>query len=398
MKKNIKIIYVAFVMLISFCIPLMFNGVFASDEGIVDYDATNDSYTLNDEDNKIYMPFLRIASGSVNINSEINNMGAIFSSSTIDLNSKINKSNFIFASDTIRVNNDAKNSIMFSNSNIIIDSKISGDLILLASSEITITENASIDGDVLFLAPVININGNVSGNIIGCAGIVNVKGKIEKDLRVMTDSVNIDSKELISGKIYIESYSEIQGIKDMYPDAVIKIAEKKSESVIDKLIYGIITCLTFTLIYILIYICSKKKFFANQLEKIKKNTTKTVLISIISLIIAPVIVILAIVLISIRLYFIAVPILVIYAAMLIIAAMLSVFVIGSTITSYICEKYFKEKNDIWNYGMSFIVFLILYGLSIVPFLSGYLPIVYLMVSMGIMTTCAITRVEKAKEE
>lgn len=48
--------------------------------------------------------------------------------------------------------------------------------------------------------------------------------------------------------------------------------------------------------------------------------------------------------------------------------------------------------------MSFIVFLVLYGLSIVPFLSGYLPILYLMISMGIITTCAITKLEKAKEE
>lgn len=367
------------------------NEASCSELTIGDFFASEDSYYFSKDENKIYMPFMRFSQKSIIVDEDLNNIGAMFSNSSVEVNNAINRPVAIFANDSVRINNTIKSGVVFSSANIIIDSNIDGDLILFGVNDITITENAVVTGDIICFGTNVNVNGNIEGNLIGAADKLIVEGSISKDLRMEVSNIDIKDENLIGGEIYLESYGineSIENLKSIYPNLVNKIIEVKENNIKDKIYSIVISVVVSWLLYIIVKKVCKKDIFKGILQKVEKYKTPTILVSAFSLVALPVVLLIGLILICFGISIVGVPLLIIYFALLFVSMCINLFVVGSLLSTYVLTKFDFKGNKVSEVFASLGIFALLQILTVLPIISGFVSVLYVMFTMGIIVICA----------
>ena len=355
---------------------------------VIDIKTKEGMYKLSDDKDEIYLPFVRYVEERMVFDKEIETMGASFCGKTIEVNSPLKNTQLFFAGDSVRINSEMERPIIFTGSDVVIDSEITDTIIIFASNSVTLTENAKIDKDIICFATNFESKGIIKGSLIGAFDKVDISGKIERDLRVHASEINIANKDSVEGHILLKTYNEALSIKDNYPNAKIEILKNEVNKVDMKtiILQGISTCLLFTLIFLLINKFSKNKLIEKALQKTKTNLTFAIISGIILMITIPMITIILFILMIVGLGAVAFPIFIVYMAYILFASLLSVFIVGTILYSYIKEKYLKNNNVWYDIVGVFCVYASLYTLSRIPFVGFIIGLTLVIFSSGILLT------------
>lgn len=366
---------------------------------VFDTKAVDGVYRYSDNKNVIDLPFIRYATDRLIIDKELSGLGTSFSSKTIEVNSPTTGIQCLFATDTVRINADMEYAIIFAGSNIIINSNITKSVIIFGGANVTFEENAKISGDVICYSNNLDILGKIDGSILGAANKINVKGNIGKDLRIQTNNINIEDATKVGGNVYIETYSNELKIKDMFPDATVKVLESKQRRLTMPIVMtGITTCLLYTLLFVIIKRATKGKFFNTMVQKTRQHVLFMVVMGAGSLLLMIPLTFLLLVLAAIGLSAIAIPLLIAYYAFEIVIGLLSTFVVGSLIAQHMSNTYFKDQSSIMNAISTFIIFGVLYTLARVPVVGTYVTLLLLFIGIGIAYTVIFTKIKKESNQ
>lgn len=367
---------------------------------IFDIKGVNGEYKTSSEEENIYLPFFRNAVGRIEVDKSLDKIGILSSSSTIDVNSPLKNIQFLLSSDTIRINSDIEYAFVWAANDVVINSNIERNAIIFAGGTVTIEENVTVGDDVVIVANSVNLKGTLKQSAVISASNLQVSGKIERDLRCEISTVELASNDNIKGNIYVGTYSKDINIKEKYPNALVNLKEvqNKTKSFGNILLKSIISCLTLTLLYLIVKKISKGKVYEKMLGKFKNNTLFVVLSGSIYLLAFPVVLMFLILISFFGLYMLTVPVLVVYIAFLIVFWMLGVYVVGSTIFEYINKQYIKaEKTSIEIVG-AFFTFLSLTLLTKIPTVGGYVYMAIVMISMGIMLAYFLKKDKKIETQ
>lgn len=353
-------------------------------KSIFDTKALNDMYKVSD-DKFTYLPFIRYATNRILIDKEISGLGTMFSGATIEVNSPTKGLQVMFANDTVRVNSNMEYGIIFASNDVIIDSTIDKPLIVFAGKKVIISENAVLNDDIICYSENIEVNGKIKGSLLGASANTNINGAIEKDLRIETSNIEVKNDTSINGNIYIQTYNDKIDIKDKYPNAIINIikSDKKALSY-GVIMNSIISCLLFTLVYVIVNRKTKGKIYEVATNKTKNNLLFVILCGSISILAMPAIVLLLILLSVFGLYAVTVPLLLIYVFGILVIGLLSALIVGSLISNYMSKNYFKDKSAILNTFGIFFVFMSLHILSKLPYVGIYVTMSLVIFSIGIV--------------
>jgi len=355
---------------------------------IIDIKSKEGMYKLSDDNEEIYLPFVRYVQDRIVFDKEISTMGASFSGKTIEVNSPLKNTQFLFAGDSVRINAEMERPIIFTGSDVVIDSEITDTIIIFASNSVTLTENAKINKDIICFATNFESKGIIKGSLIGAFDKVDISGTIEKDLRANVNEISIASKDNIEGHILLKTYNEALSIKDSYPNAQIEILKNQASKIdiTSILLKAITTCLMFTLIFVLINKFSKNKFIDKVLVKTKNSLSVVLISGIILIFTIPMISVILFILMIVGLSVVALPIFIVYMAFIAFASLLSVFIVGTVLFSYIKEKYLKNNNIGYDIIGVFCVYATLYALSNAPFIGFIVGLALVIFSSGILFT------------
>lgn len=365
---------------------------------IFDIKGINGEYKTSSENSDMYLPFFRNAIGRIEIDNSLGKIGILSTSSTIDVNAPLKNIQFLLSADTIRINSDVEYALLWASNDVVINSSIERNAVIFAGGTVTIEENVTVNDDVIIIANSVNIKGTLKQSALISASNVNVSGKIERDLRCGVTNIELSGNDNVKGNVYITTYTKDINIKDKYPNAVVDIkeVESKTQTFGNILLSAIISCLAFTLLYLIVKKITKGKAHEKMLNKVKNNTLFVVLSGSIYLLSFPAIFIFLILISFFGLYMLTVPILIVYVAFLIVFWMLAIYVVGSTIFEYINKKYIKaEKLSIEMIGV-FFTFLSLTLLTKIPTVGSYIWMAIIMIAMGIMITYFLKK-DKNKE-
>lgn len=397
-KLNISLAITS-VLLICFMILGCSSNVFAAQENtntnetqtaiissIFDVKGTNGEYKVSDEASDIYLPFFRNAVGRVVVDKSLDNIGIISSASTIDVNEPLKNIQFLFSSDSVRINNQMEYCLAWSGNDVVINSNVDRNMIIFAGGKITVSPEATIGDDVILVANSVDLKGTIKGSAVITAPQINLSGVVEEDLRCEVTSLDISSNDNIKGNIYINTYNKDINVKDKYPNAVVNVKEAVSATKTfgNVLLSSIITCLAFTLLYLIIKKVSKGKAYEKMLQKAKNNTLFVVLSGSIYILSFPAIFIFLIVISFFGIYMVTVPLLIIYTTFLIVFIMLATYILGSTIFEYMNKKYIKAKNLATELVGVFFTYLSLTLLTKIPTVGSYIAMAIMMLSVGLM--------------
>ncbi len=391
LRKNIICL---FVLVFSFSI-MFFNNVFAesidqSYQNIFDVDTKDSVYKLSEEKD-IKIPFIRYATDRIIIDKELSKTGTLFSTNSIEVNSPTKGLQLLYANDSVRVNATMENAIIISGNNVVIDSNVERSAIIFARESITITENATISEDVILASRNVEVNGNIKGSLLGYTDSLSVNGTINGDLRVNANNISIKGNENILGNININTTnSDLTSIKNQYNNAVINVYNLDATNNIfsaRNITTAIATCLIFSLIYILIQKLSKNKLNNTILNKTSSNSLFVILSGTIYLIVIPVVILILLLGILFGFGVIAIPLLIAYSAFTLIVCLLSTLIVGTFMFEYVKSNYIKDSNIWTDFIGSFCTFLVLYILSRITIISGYVIMALVILAIGITLTC-----------
>ena len=304
----------------------------------------------------------------------------------------------MLSQDSIRYNQKVEYALALTSKDVVINQDIERNAIILAGGTVTIEENANINDDLIVLADSVNIKGKVNASCIITAGNIKISGEIKNDLRCETDNLEISGNENVKGKIYVKTYNKDLNIKDKYSDAIVKLQEKedKAKSFGNVILKALITCLMYTIIYLIVKKITKGKAYEKMLDKAKNNTLFVVLSSTIFLLAFPVLSVFLLLFSFFGLYVITLPILIAYIAFLLIFVLLAKYIVGSTIFEYINKKYMKADKLFMELVGVYFTFLSLTLITKIPFIGAYIGMAFVMLSIGIVLTCILKK-DKVKE-
>ena len=392
-KRNIVMIIIAFVFVMS--VGLFFNNVDAtesnmieprgveSQEGIFDTKATEGIYKAS-EDKFNYLPYIRFVTDRIVIDKELTGLGTLFSLSNIEVNAPVSGLQVMFANDTVRVNSNMEYGVIFGANNVVIDGTIDKDIIVFGGNSVTISENAILNSNIICYTDTLNINGKVKGNVLGASNNVKVEGIVEKDLRVQTTNIDVKDENVILGNIYVESYNDVN-IKDMYPNAMVKKIEVEDNKFsYDVVMNSIITCLLFTLIYLVIDRKTKGKIYENLSTRVKENLLFVILSGSLMILALPAVILILAMLSAFGLHAVTLPLLLIYIGGLLVVGLLSTLIVGSLLANYMSKNYFKDKSKALNAIGAFFVFLSLNILTKLQYIGVYVTMTLVLLSVGIV--------------
>lgn len=362
--------------------------------GMFDIKMTEGSYKFSQENNEIYLPFVRYASDRITIDKEISKMGLIYTPKTIDVNSKTNGIQILFSNDSIRVNNEMEYPIIYSNGDVVIDSNIAKSAIVLASGTITLTENSTINEDLLVFGGTLDIKGKVKGSVISTVENLKLSGSIDRDLRVIANNMELTQDSNIIGKIYIKTYNKDLKLIDKYKDVNINFAEIKNVNIWTQIVNIMIYAMIFTLLYVILDKITKKQMGNNMLNKTKAYPTFVILSGSLLLLAVPIIIPLLLILMVFKLWIISIPILLIYITYLAIVIILANFIVGSVIYKYISEKYSKYINGAYGLISLFVIYICLFALCKIPAIGMYIQLSLYIISSGIVFTTIFRKINK----
>lgn len=411
-KKSFIMIIIAFVFMMTFnffvsnvnatgtieprdaVINISEEGNVDNTEGIFDTKALDGIYKAS-EDKFNYLPFVRYALDRIIVDKEISGIGTMFSATNIEVNSPMTGLQVLFANDTVRVNSNMEYAVIFSANNTVIDGTIDKPLIVFAGENLTISESAILNNDIICYCNSLNIAGKVKGSVLGAANTIKIDGNIEKDLRVQGTNIEVKDENKISGNIYVETYNSNVNIKEMYPNATLKILERDNNKLsYDVVMNSIITCLLFTLIYVILNRKTKGKLYEHAKSKVKDNVLFVILSGSITLLAMPAIIVLLILLSVFGLYAVTVPLILVYVVGVIVVSLLSTLIVGSLLASYMVNNYFKEKSALLNTVGIFFVFLSLHILTKLHYIGMYVTMALVLLSVGIVMTYIFKRNNK----
>ncbi len=399
-RKNIIkfTLFISIIFTLCFSIFITNNKVYADEnntnsqsqvtgiKSIFDIKGISGEYKTSSEKEDIYLPFFRNAIGRIQVDKSINNIGILSSSSTIDVNQPLKTIQVLFSSDSIRVNSSMEYAIIWSGSDVVINSNIEKNAIIFSGGTVTIDENSVINDDVIIIAKDVNIKGSIEDSALVSASNLNVSGNIKRDLRCEVSSIDISGNENIKGNVYVRTYNSQINLKDKYPNAIIDVKETKSgvKTFGSILLKAVISCLLFTLLYLIVKKISKGKVYEKMLDKAKNNSIFVILSGAICLLAFPAVFVFLLVISLLGLYILALPVLFVYLTFIIVFVMLSTYVVGSTIFEYMNKNYIKaEKLSVEIVGV-FFTFLSLTLLTKIPIIGSYIYIALIMFSVGIM--------------
>lgn len=392
-KRNIVMIIIAFVFVMS--VGLFFNNVDAtesnmieprgveSQEGIFDTKATEGIYKVS-EDKFNYLPYIRFVTDRIIIDKEITGLGTLFSLSNIEINAPISGLQVMFANDTVRVNSNMEYGVVFGANNVVIDGTIDKDIIVFGGNSVTISENAILNSNIICYTDSLNINGKVKGSVLGASNNVKIEGSIEKDLRIQTTNIDAKNENAILGNIYVESYNNVN-IKDMYPNAIVKKIEIEDDKFSYEVVMNaIITCLLFTLIYLVVDRKTKGKIYENISTRVKENLLFVILSGSLMILALPAVILILVMLSAFGLYAVTFPLLLIYVVGLLVIGLLSNLIVGSLLANYMSKNYFKDKSKAVNAIGAFFVFLSLNILTKLQYIGVYVTMTLVLLAVGIV--------------
>lgn len=381
MKKRIlSIVIVMFVMLFSL------TNVYAT-EGFFHLGAYNDIYKLSEQSEKISLPFVNIFSAAAKYDEAVRHSGISIADSTIDIDEKLEGVHVIFSNDMVTIKGEVENSFIYGN-NVVIEGKISGDTLIL-SPNVQILDSAIVEKDVIVIANNLTIDGTVKGNVIATVSeTADISGTIQKDLRMRAQDVKIDSSK-IKGEIYLETNTNSDVITSKYPQAIVKpiVEDTTTEKEIhwmDIITKGI----TLTVVYTVVCCLATRKennFVQRACKKFKENASYGIIASVILLILLIILPILLIVMAICGLGIIAWPVLIAYIGLILLVATTSTLIVGLAIFDAIKDKVGKLKIP-----TIALIYIVLYTLTQIKFISGYINMAMLLVALGIVVT-AITK-------
>lgn len=385
-KKILSILAIMFVVLVSF------TNVQAAD-GLFQMGAFEDIYKLSEQLDEIDLPFINVFTNAATYDKDVNHSGISVGTTTIDVNEKLEGMQLLVSKDMVTIKGEVENSVIYAN-NIVIEGKITGDTILLAPT-VQILETATIEKDVIIVANNLELQGTVKGNVIATVAVkANISGTIEKDLRMVALDLSLQ-EEQINGEVYLETDADTSAIIAKYPDATIQPLEEETESTIDWIdifTKGVITVIVYSAICF--FITRKDNNIAEQAyNKFKANTTYGLIISIVMLMLLILLPILLVVLAFYGFGIIAWPILIAYLGGILLVLSTASLIVGMTIFEAVKGKVGKYKIPVIA-----LIFIVLYALTKITFISTYANMAMLLIALGIVVTMITKKLPDDKKE
>lgn len=328
MKKKILITLVLVI--------LSLTNVFAfSDTNIIDFRADESNYTAS-QASKINLPFVRLTSKKVVLDTDTNKSGICFAGTSIELTGKLSGVYLLTAGEEVVIKGEVDN-VIVSAPKVRVEGKVNGILVNLSDS-IEITEKAEVNEIYTYSSNLI-LNGKVKENLLGTVNSLTLKGNVEKDVRLNVEKIDIDANK-IKGNVYFKTHNENLNAKYVYPNAkidVINLDEQKEEGaiILSNMLVAVISSIC---IYSIIEIITKRKFIANFEEKVTRNLFFAFTISLASFMLTMPIMFFAILLMSVGFFNIAIAVLAIYIGLTIATAAMSLVITGAYISKFITRK------------------------------------------------------------
>lgn len=408
MNKKIKKFF-----LILIIIVVNFNSVFASTSDLINLGIFDKSYISSSVSKEKLLPFINMFSENATYDTNLKSSGVSISGKSINVDKNLQGTQIISASDTVTISGEVEYAKIIA-TNVIIKGKISKDVLILAKS-VFITETASIGNDAIIFAGKVEMRGNVSGSLIVSTGDFYLSGNVGRDLRIKVAGTAINTNnsknqnilklenEKIAGNIFIETNMDTTAIKAKYPNATIKVIIQKTTVVkkqnISKLITkGILTALMYTFVYVII--SKKKNNTLNKItEKIKTHLVLSSCIGLVLISLIPVICTLLFVLGILGLGPVAWPMLIAYVASVTLIFMTSTLIVGLVITDFVVGKIVEDNNKkIKVLTITFGIFATLYMLTVLPIISNYAGMLYILLALGIMFTAIFIKTKEIPKE
>lgn len=365
---------------------LMTVNIYSEETGSI-----SSSYVASEYED-ISLPFVNSISGmKVVLDKDVNHSGITMATKEIEVLSNLKGLHIMYNTDSLTIKGKIDYPIIISQ-NVVLEGEITGDAVIYAPN-VVIKENAVVKGDILVSTTNLKVEGKVLGSVI--ASVNNecvVTGTIENELRISTNSLNLD-EGTVNGKILVKTSSDMSKLLERYPDAVIESVSTSdnSEIVKETIITGVMVVVLFTA---LAYVVVRKdnNIFTKVLDKVKGKSVNVVLSGIAVLLPSIVLVVLLIIVSALGLWIIGVPMLLVYIAYIAVCAMLSILIIGTVIfeaIKYTVIKKYEENITIKKLGLLFGIFLVLYVLAVIPFISKYVIMTLCIISTGLVTTALI---------
>lgn len=357
---------------------------------VLDINSFSEVFKLSEQGEKIDLPFINIFSASATYDDIVKHSGISLGSSTIDVNEKLEGVQTIISNDMVTIKGEIEHAIIFAN-NVVIEGKITGDT-LIVSPSVKILKDALISRDVIIVSNDLELEGKVDGNVISViSNSAKISGTIAKDFRAIAANLDVENSD-IKGNVYVKTDMDTTKLLEKYKDAKVEklTTEKesdKSSKILNIVIKGIITVVVYTAITFFI---TKKdiNIVSKAYAKFKDHTIYGIIgafLYFMLLIILPIILILLGI---VDLGIIAWPILILYLSIFLLSISISTLVVGMVI-------YEAIKTKVTKYKLVTIaaIFLVLYVITNIPFISYYAVVAINLVSLAIIITM-ITRKEK----
>lgn len=354
-------------------------------------DSISSSYVASEHEN-ITLPFVNSISGmKVVLDKDVNHSGITMATKEIEVLSNLKGLHIMYNTDSLTIKGKIDYPIIISQ-NVVLEGEITGDAVIYAPN-VVIKENAVVKGDILVSTTNLKVEGKVLGSVIASInGECVITGTIENELRISTNSLNLEEGN-VNGKILVKTSSDMSKLLEKYPDAVIESVSTSdnSDKIKGTIITGVIVVVLFTA---LAYVVVRKdnNIFTKVLDKVKGKSVNVVLSGIAVLLPSIVLVVLLIIVSALGLWIIGVPMLLVYIAYIAVCAMLSILIIGTVIfeaIKYTVIKKYEENITIKKLGLLFGIFLVLYVLAVIPFISKYVIMTLCIISTGLVTTALI---------
>ncbi|GEM_PF-1422524 len=212
MQKVFRVVFAAFVILITFSTP-----VFAADV------RSGEHITIDSSQKNLIDPYL--FGGSIDVNAPVTN-DLVAAGGNIQVNAPVTGSVMVAGGD-IRLKSNVNQSARLAGGNIQVDGHVGRDLIV-AGGSLTISSSASISGDVIFTGGELIVNGPVQGKLQASGGKVTINSSVGKNVDATVGELTLGSKAVIAGDLryisqeeaHMDKGADIKGSHDFH-----KVAE-----------------------------------------------------------------------------------------------------------------------------------------------------------------------------
>lgn len=343
-----------------------------------------EDYVLS-ETQGLDLPFVNEVIEKTIYDEDVNHSGITYSESEIEILKHLKGIHILMSNDTVTIKGSVDYPLIIA-ANVVIEGEITGDAVIYAPS-VFIKESAKINGDLLISANELEISGSVNGNVI--AYVVNelkVTGTIGQSLRAEAGKVTF-SEETIKGNILLKTNSDTNAVVEKYPNATIQeVIVEETNNIQSMIMTGVITVILFTILGFVI-VRKDNNIVEKVLNKIKTRISNVVLAGAALLLPAMAVIILLFILSLFGLWMVTVPLLVAYVAIITVSCMLSVFIVGTIVfeaVKYNVIKNLENNLAIKKLGLLFLIYTVLYVLTVIPFISTYVNIIIYVISSGIV--------------